>query len=139
MATAKRIKQKQPKWYYGHAFDPNLSKKCRVKYQTQIKERGWDDTETWNLDLTLTQFILPRIRRFQDLTIGLPPETTLEEWHICLSKMIAAFNEIINKSDLSTKGKNTNEDIDTMKYKEQEKLIQEGLEIFAKYYCYLWW
>lgn len=139
MATAKHIKKKKPVGYFGYAFDAHISPGRRNKYQTQRKTRGWDDSETWNLDLTITRFILPRLRRFEEITIGYPSEITPQEWHILLKKMIVAFEELENRWDFHTQGESTRNDKDHIQYSNKEKVIQEGLEIFAKYYCYLWW
>lgn len=37
------------------------------EYQNQRIERGFDDTELFDLDLTLVRFALPRVKRFLEL------------------------------------------------------------------------
>jgi len=52
--------------------------------------RGWDDSDTWNLDSTLGAFLLPRFRRYRALPHGFWHDTALEteqvlaelEWYL---------------------------------------------------------
>lgn len=37
----------------------------------QRRTRGWDDSDTWNLDSTIAEFVLPRLRRFRELNNGI--------------------------------------------------------------------
>ena len=45
------ISQDHPKW---------------DKFTKQRLERGFDDSETWNLDLTIAKFVLPRLESFKE-------------------------------------------------------------------------
>lgn len=47
---------------------------------------GWDDSDTWNLDDTLAEFLLPRLRRFRKITENHPMHMTAEDWDDCLGK-----------------------------------------------------
>lgn len=100
--------------------DTNVNPERVEEYKKQRIERGFDDTECWNLDTTILQFVLPRLKRFRECTIGYPPEfKTLEEWQECLDKMIVAIEHIID---------NTNDEKD-----------YENFELFKKYFFNLWW
>ena len=96
-----------------------------VKAYFQRLTRGWDDGDTYSLDCTITEFVLPRLKRFKELNFGFPYGLTEESWDEILDKMILAF-EIHEKSLEKISG----EEIEKMK---------EGLELFGKYYTNLWW
>lgn len=100
--------------------EANVSPERAEEYKRQRIERGFDDTECWNLDTTILKFVLPRLKRFRECTIGYPPEfKTLEEWQECLEKMITSIEKIINDD---------NKGVD-----------YEGFELFKKYFFNLWW
>lgn len=66
----------------------------------QRVERGFDDTECWNLDYTIAAFILPRLKVFKQDTNGYPgvePMDTPEKWDAALDEMIWAFDYIVNE------------------------------------------
>jgi CRISPR/Cas system CSM-associated protein Csm2 small subunit len=89
------------------------------EYKKQRIKRGFDDTECWNLDTTILQFVLPRLKRFRECTIGYPSEfESLENWTECLDKMIDNIDKII---------------------KSEEDADYEGFELFKKYFFNLWW
>ena len=131
---------KQPLNYFGYAFsnpeeDYNQKflktkkgkkeikkrKKYNKKLRKDIKQNGFDKSECWNLDITIAKFILPRLKYFRETTISYPQnDMGLDGWHEILDKMIYSFDEIL-KDDPT----------------DQDK-IQEGLELFAKYYINLW-
>lgn len=97
-----------------------------IKRFIQRRTRGWDDSETWSLDASLAKLILPRLRRFQEVTAGHPSDVTEAEWNETLNKMIDAFafigtDEYYDRSD------------------EQDALVQAGLKLFAENYTRLWW
>ncbi len=111
-----------------------------LKYWWQRRTRGWDDTDLWSLDYTIAKYILPRLRMFIDVKIGVPCtlggfdlddsvgyKNAEVEWNRIITKMIVAFELIIrdgNGEFLSN---------------EEYKLIDEGLNLFAKYLRNLWW
>ena len=96
------------------------------KYKNRIKY-GFFDDETWNLDYTMAKFILPRLKRFRDITKCYPPELkSLDEWQKILDKMIWGFDSIVNGYD-------------DFLNPEHNKKQQEGLDLFSKYFTALWW
>ncbi len=102
--------------------------KRSVKFWWQRRTRGWDDSETWNMDLTFAEFILPRLKRFKILTNGYPASLDEDSWNKILDSMIMAFTLIIYNYETSKE------------YSEHdEKLVQEGLENFHQHYYSLWW
>lgn len=92
--------------------------------------------ECWNLDMTLSALILPRLIHFRDNHCGTPgcvfeydekgnilnEEEGRQKWEEILDKMIWAFYLYI-KEDCN---------------EENNKQIDEGLELFAKYFYDLW-
>ena len=117
--------------------------KARRKYKMQRLERGFDDTETWNLDYTLAKFLAPRLRRFIEVHTGVPAwfisnEKTQEESR---QEWLDILNEILWCC----------EHYDTYEYednffdksREEQNAIEErftkGFELLGKYWKCLWW
>ena len=86
--------------------------------------------ELYNLDHTLTAFILPRLKAFKEHQLGRPGFLEKEEWHNILDKMISAFQLLYDDCVDSDNWKPLTD--------EQENYIAEGLELFATYYRWLW-
>lgn len=95
-------------------------------YAEQRKTRGWDDTELWNLDYTIARFVYPRLKRFIKLEpVSYPNDfESYEDWIECLHKMLKSFEYASNSDNM--------EDL-----KDSEE-IQEGFELFGKYFQHLW-
>lgn len=105
--------------------------KWRIKQNWQKLTRGYSDEELWNLDSTICEWLLPRLKTFKEKTIGFPLDfSSLEEWKETIQKMIDAFE--LHISDLP-------DNLRTEEFKKESKLIQEGLELFGKYFNNLWW
>lgn len=94
------------------------------KYLAQYKKQGWDDTETWNLYFGISKYILPRLKRFRKIPCGHPMGITEKEWDEILSKMIWSFQFIVKDEINVPEG-------DWIK-------MQEGLDLFAKWFRDLW-
>jgi len=93
------------------------------KHYRQRLTRGWDDRELWNLDVTMAEFIYPRLKRLKEIQHGYPADLNEEEWSEILDKMILAF-KLIKEEDYYIK-KDPGE-------------ITEGLNLFVEYYSNLW-
>ena len=88
-----------------------------------IKNHMYQDT--WNLDYYISKFVLPRLKLFKKVTMGFPCDLkSIDEWYDILDKMIAAF-EILATDELNTQ--------------DEQKIVNEGLDLFRKYYQDLWW
>lgn len=96
-------------------------------WKQQRQMYGWDNTELWNLDITLAKLILPRLRRFRVKLQGWPASLTLGEWQDALDKMIKAFELILDEDYHSW-----DDNGDMM------QTVETGLTLFAKYYRDLW-
>ena len=103
--------------------DEPWAKKQRIK-------NGFDASELWNFDSTISAFILPRLKMFKKIHHGYPGELTPKQWVKTIDKMIVAF-EMVADDDL--KYNNTKAD-----YKRNMKKIDEGLQLFAKWFLSLW-
>lgn len=94
-----------------------------IRHLHQILTRGWPDSDLWNLDYTVASFLVPRLKRFKETTMGHPVDLTEEEWNIALDKMIFSF-ENYSKNEYAV-GEPLNQ-------------IDEGLRLFALYFYHLW-
>jgi len=96
------------------------------EWKKQRLERGFDDTECWNLDCTFGWFIVPRLKVLRRNHHGYPDELHNDKnWCKVLDEMIWAFDAAANHFERTP----TEEDY---------KRIHKGLKLFAKYYCHLW-
>ncbi len=99
----------------------------RVKLWWQKKTRGFSDEEWWNLDISLAKWIIPRLRHLRDNTHGYPPDVgNAESWDEILRQIILAFELIV-----IMQGEDTTEP-------PESDNIDEGLDLFRKYYFFLW-
>ena len=88
-------------------------------FKKQRLERGFDETELWNLDTTILKFILPRLKAFKENTFGHPGDfKDMDDWLDCIDKMIKSIEDIIN---------------------DESGADYEGLELFKKHFFDLWW
>lgn len=88
--------------------------------------RGFSDDELWNLDVTIAKFVLPRLKRFRKNINGYPGDFKDEnEWYDVLDKMIQAFDLIAESGYYLPNDKNY-------------RIIEDGLDLFRKYYSCLW-
>ena len=118
----KRIEDKN---YYGFVNKLSEHDNRIPMFLEQHKERGFDDTELWNLDQTIISFMLPRLKRFKDMAVGYPSDLTSDKWNDTLQKMINAF-ELIKK--------------DNLVYSDEDNIIIElGLDLFTKHFLDLWY
>jgi len=97
-----------------------------AKYTKQRLERGFDNSEIWNLDGTIAKFIYPRLKVFLEHTQEVnshPGDMEYEEWEDILKQMVLGF-ELISS--------------DRIKTDEENKLQEKTLELFSKYFFNLW-
>lgn len=156
--------------YYWQTNDQAKQVEKLAKYKNQRIERGFDDTELWNLDKTIAKYILPRLVEFRKVVNGYPPEfDKFEDWLDIIDQMIYAFDYIVNYDKYDDeldeslgidwvgyykerKRPDGNYDIVHGKNYDQELLdkrreilehenvkVQNGLDLFAKYFLQLWW
>lgn len=103
------------------------------EYSKQRIEMGFDDSETWSLDHTIASFLLPRMKRFRELTNGYPScFGSMDEWYEVIDKIISSLEKMVNFD-----GNTMEMMLDEIKVYEAE--IQEGIDLLAKYFFSLWW
>ena len=141
--------------------------KNNIEWFYQRCRFGYSKRELWSLDHTITDFVLPRLKAFRhgesnSITEGGPAGCPLldgydadkmgdeesdamyQEWLDILDKMILAIEyHQLGMRDVNTtssRGQEGNEEY--KKYREEEdrreKVIEEGLALFGKYYQALW-
>lgn len=94
------------------------------KFTKQRLERGFDESELWNLDGTIAKFIYPRLKEFSECSDGIRPNgIESEEWEDILNQMVKGFELIAS---------------DKIKTDEEEELEQKALDLFSKYFFCLW-
>jgi hypothetical protein len=106
----------------AHEISPDDSRQER--WAAERAERGFDETELWNLDNTIAKFVLPRLVAFGEGMGGHPATLTVEGWAEMLNSMIKAFELLA--------------DDEAMPGLEQNKIMETGLANFCKYYRHLW-
>jgi hypothetical protein len=81
---------KLPKNYAGHLNKLDFS---RIKKGlAEIETQGFDNTELWNLDTSLVNFLLPRLKVFKTQKCSYPGDLPSgEAWDRILDKMIVGF------------------------------------------------
>lgn len=107
----------------------NFKPRRALKLFWQKKTRGWSDEDTWSLDFTIAKFVYPRLKRFKELHCCHPIQLTEQEWNLILDKMIAAFEILSDDFKCNMYGSNP----------EEVEIVNDGLEMFAKWYSDLWW
>lgn len=96
------------------------------KFRKQYRERGWTDADTWSLDYTFAQWITPRLKRFKEITPGIPNDLTEAEWDAILQGMIDGFELMGSQANFSGT-------------KEESKKIEKAVKLFGKWVFCLWW
>lgn len=121
-------------------YDPNLKgNKAGADPRNKENEEGFCGYEFFSLDYSLALYIYPRLCEFRNeyATFGTPAyfcydenenevENGNELWLEALDKMILAFKYIIlDPADIE--------------WREKDKIIDEGLKLFAEHYRALWY
>lgn len=114
-----------------------MNKRQRKKWLKQ-HNKYFDPRETWSLNWTIAKFVYPRLKKFKKENIGFPHEfKTIDEWNEILDKMLFSFKVLKEDCvglEIDFNDPNWKNEID----KTNER-IQEGLELFGKYFRDLWW
>ena len=84
--------------------------------------------EDWNTYQAIAELIAPRLRTFKehDKHGFCPDFKGMKEWNEAIQKMIDAFELLIDEDKLG------------IFTKDEEEAIEHGLELFSKYFRYLW-
>lgn len=118
------MKKKHPQFLYnGDLFLLDSKDERAPQYRRRKKRYGFSDDETWDLDYTITCFVLPRLKRFKKISASFPVGSSRGEWKKDLSLMIYAFKQI-QKDNLNDNNR--------------EK-VESGLRLFGEKFLQLWW
>jgi len=110
---------------FGMQVD-DLDERAKL-HAKQREDRGWDDSETWSLDITFARWIWPRLERFKEITICRPADVTEEKWDAILGEMIEGF-KIMDEDDMVP-------DHD----KKKMKKVNRAINLFHANFFALWW
>lgn len=100
--------------FYGLHEDLPASDERQAKWATQRVERGFDDAELWNLDITFAKFVLPRLKAYK--------VATDHEDDKGIDKMIVAFEAIVSGECFNS----------------MPEEVEDGLKLFHENYFRLW-
>lgn len=168
-STCYKIAKAMPPWVsnaceFIYKHNPLAKRKVYVKI---------DKYDTWNMDSTLANIILPMLKQLKATKHGIPSHFFSDsadaqlrfdfyednhfkdgeaQWNVVLDKMIFAFDHIVDDSwedafstgefdrtkDLCSEGWKGTYVCDYDGIKAVTVQIQEGLELFGKYYRNLW-
>jgi len=115
--------------------DLTLDKKRMNRYQKQFDKYGYSDVETWNLFSNIANFTLPRLKRFKLIVNGYPPDLSEKKWEDIIDEMIFALNYAANCDDIDTDNNSKTKE----QLAEYHKRVENGFQLFAKYFMHLWW
>ena len=134
------------------ALDPvcTLLMKVLDKVHPKIDYVKIDKWDTWGMDHTLAQIILPMLKQLKETKHGVPGDFVWDEekqcekpfkqaekaWNKVLDQMIWSFEQILdeeNDEQFHTGGK-----FNVKAHQKHQKKIQDGLTLFGKYYRNLW-
>ena len=104
---------------------------------------GIKDEELWSLDMTFTDFILPRIQAFRKMKRhGYPVfemrdyRVSDEEWKDVEDRKMAEWENIL--FDIETAFRTLKDTEDNARSRQQHEAIKRGLALFAEHYEHLW-
>lgn len=95
------------------------------KFRAQRIERGFDDSETWSLRDTISNFIIPRLKRHREIIDGFIVNN--DELYEDCDKAIRAFELVARESGA------------LIWTKEEQKEYMIGIEAFQRVFLRLWW
>lgn len=93
--------------------------------------------DLWNVDITLAIIIHPILIKYKNGLNSYPSDLeTIDEWKLILDKMIYSFGQLIVEENDEPK------DYKVDGWKDRQKVywekVQEGFNLFGKYYMNLW-
>ena len=132
-----------PKWFFRvglwQFLNPFNLFRWYVKFPWQKLTRGFSDDEIWNLELTIANFILPRIKKYRENNIGTPVKLSLDpralndaDWEELNKKWLEILDKIILALELTIKN---GEDIIS---KEEYEKMTEGYMLLGEWLPELW-
>jgi hypothetical protein len=95
----------------------------------RTRKNTFPDSDTYSLDMTIGDFITPRLRRFraiEEKVLGKEGfgDTTKKEWLAMLDAMVFSWQKV-------AEGYGVN--------REKDLKVEYGLDLFRDYLFHLWW
>ena len=110
------------------------------------EDEGVREQELWSLDMTLTDYILPRIIAFRkmkrhgyqvsDADVGSYSDTNEEETKALEAHAMAEWENIL--FDIEAAFRTLKDTEDNARSRQQHETIKRGLALFAEHYEHLW-
>ena len=109
------------------------------------EDEGVRESELWSLDMTLTDYILPRIIAFRRMKrhgypvyepLGTEDKVSDEEWKAIEERSLAEWENIL--FDIETAFRTLKDTEDNARSQKQHETIKRGLALFAEHYEHLW-
>ena len=138
---------------FGHRLGYRIWRQVRFFFQRLF--RGWDDSDTWSLDVSFYKWLKPRLERFVELTNSYPDTKeypTMEKWKKDLKKRLGQLEHLIAQDDLDfddwsyiPKKKRLEYECDTDIYTTTINMLafdymaQDFNKWFSKHINQLWW
>ena len=138
-------------WKYLRNYPNNIKDVFRsIHYHTSNNKRI--DTDWWNLDSSISRFILPRLRMLIKHHHGYPADMPLydsnikatdelmsESWELVLAEILFAFEWGI-RADLHFSGRSSYDATSPLheEYLKNVARKDRGMQLFVKYYNTLW-
>lgn len=111
-----------------------------LKWKTQKIFRGYSDIEMWNLDDTISKWIVPKLKTFKIITQGYPTSMdTFEEWQDMLDEMIFGFEWPANETEWYAKNAFYPGDAIEARFEAMNDRAKRGRMLFAAHFNELWW
>lgn len=96
--------------------------------------------ELWNLDITIIEWLVPRLKAFKEQTDGYPGNITWDEWMSILDSIIKGLEAYNADRDwdenLSTE---ENLELDKEYYIQKTTEFRRAMGLLTKYFGSLWW
>lgn len=145
-------------WFYGFGYriwKEYICPKaiyCMIKFFFQRRIRGFDDSETWDLDTQFYKWIYPRLKRFTEITMAYPMSyDNCKTWQKELNKRVKQLEIILNtcEFDFTDWSYIPSKELIELKKKDAwkstinstafEYLIEDFNKWFAENVGQLWW
>ena len=112
-----------------------MNKRQKLKKGKMVPKK-----DTYNLDQTIADFVLPRLILFKKVNNAFPGRgdmNTPEKWDAALDKMIYAFGYMSHYPDWNEQKESYADYV--ARCRVEDAKIKEGMHLFAEWYSYLWW
>lgn len=99
------------------------------------RKKKINSKKLWNIDYTIIEWLVPRLKAFKEQTQGCPIDITEEEWYSILDKIITGLEAYTAER---TWDKNLsmqeNRDLDMEFYKNNNIKFQEAMQLLAGHF-----